>query len=81
MLENFSFSAGHGYMIRNGQVAEMVKDVVLSGNLFTTLQNIDAICQDLTFSQLGMCGKGQGGLPVSTGAPHIRIQGVVMGGR
>jgi TldD protein len=82
MLENFSFSAGYGYMIRNGRIAEMVKDVVLSGNLFITLQNIDAIGNDLTFSKLGMCGKGQGGgLPVSTGAPHVRIQGVVMGGR
>jgi len=81
MLENFSFSAGYGYMIRNGRIAEMVKDVVLSGNLFTTLQNIDAIGDDLTFSRLGTCGKGQGGLPVSTGAPHIRIQNVIMGGR
>jgi TldD protein len=82
MLENFSFSAGYGYMIRHGRLAEMVKDVVLSGNLFATLQNIDAIGNDLTMSKLGMCGKGQGGgLPVSTGAPHIRIQGVAMGGR
>lgn len=81
MLESFSFSAGHGYMIREGQIAEMVKDVVLSGNLFTTLSNIDAIGNNLVFSQLGTCGKGQDGLPVGTGAPHIRIQGVVMGGR
>jgi TldD protein len=82
MLENFSFSAGYGYMIRDGRIAELVKDVVLSGNLFTTLQSIDAIGHDLAFSQLGACGKGQGaGLPVSTGAPHIRIQGVAMGGR
>ncbi|MFP3897140.1 MAG: TldD/PmbA family protein [Anaerolineales bacterium] len=80
-LENFSFSAGYGYMIRDGQVAELVKDVVLSGNLFATLKNIDAIGDDLTFSKLGRCGKGQGGLPVSTGAPHIRIQDVAMGGR
>lgn len=81
MLESFSFSAGYGYMIRDGRVAELVKDVVLSGNLFTTLQSIDAIGNDLAFGRLGLCGKGQGGLPVSTGAPHIRIQGVVMGGR
>ncbi len=81
-IENFSFSAAYGYMIRNGHIAEMVKDVVLSGNLFTTLRNIDAIGRDLTFSRIGMCGKGQnGGLPVSTGAPHIRIQGVAIGGR
>jgi len=81
MLENFSFSAGHGYMIRNGQLAERVKDVILSGNLFTTLANIDAIGNDLSFSSTGMCGKGQGGLPVATGAPHIRIRDVVLGGR
>jgi TldD protein len=82
MLENFSFSAGYGYMIRDGRIAEMVRDVVLSGNLFSTLQQIDAIGNDLTFSQFGMCGKGQGGgLPVGIGAPHIRIQGVVIGGR
>jgi len=82
MLENFSFSAGYGYMIRDGRIAEMVKDVVLSGNLFSTLQKIDAVGDDLTFSHAGMCGKGQGGgLPVSTGAPHVRIQDVVIGGR
>jgi TldD protein len=82
MMENFSFSAGYGYMIRDGHIAEMVKDVVLSGNLFTTLQDIDAIGQDLAFSAWGLCGKGQGGgLPVSTGAPHMRIQHAAMGGR
>ena len=81
MLENFSFSSAYAYMIRDGKIAEMVKDVVLSGNLFTTLQNIDAIAGDLTFSKLGTCGKGQGGLPVSTGSPHIRIQQVGMGGQ
>lgn len=82
MLENFSFSSAYAYMIRDGHVAEMVKDVVLSGNLFATLQKIDAIGTDLAFSRTGMCGKGQGrGLPVSTGAPHLRIQDVVIGGR
>lgn len=81
MLENFSFSSAYAYMIRDGQIAEMVKDVILGGNLFTTLQNIDTIGSDLTFSKLGTCGKGPGGLPVSTGAPHIRIQNVAMGGR
>lgn len=45
-MENFSFSSTYAYMIRDGQVAEMVKDVILSGNLFTTLKNIDAIGDD-----------------------------------
>jgi TldD protein len=81
-LENFSFSSAYAYMIRDGQIAEMVKDVILSGNLFTTLMNIDAIGDDFEWSQAGgSCGKGQGGLAVTFGAPHIRIQNVVIGGK
>ncbi len=83
MLENFSFSSGHAYMIRDGKIAEMVKDVILSGNLFTTLQNIDAIGNDFKWLAVGGgCGKGsQAPLPVGMGAPHIRIQNVVIGGQ
>jgi len=81
-LENFSFSSGFAYMIREGQIAEMVKDVILAGNLFTTLLNIDAVGNDFKWlSPGGGCGKGgQFPLPVSFGAPHIRIQDVVIGG-
>jgi TldD protein len=79
-LENFSFSAAYAHMIRDGQIAEMVKDVILSGNLFTTLANIDAIADDLIWLSGGFCGKGQGGLTVGIGAPHIRIQDVLIGG-
>ena len=83
MLENFSFSSGYAYMIRNGQIAEMVKDVILAGNLFTTLANIDAIGHDFKWLlPSGGCGKGnQYPLPVSMGAPHIRIQNVIIGGK
>jgi len=82
-LENFSFSSGYAYMIRDGQIAEMVKDVILAGNLFTTLGNIDAVGDDFEWlNHAGGCGKGsQYPLPVGMGAPHIRIQDVVIGGR
>jgi TldD protein len=81
-LENFSFSSAYAYMIRDGQVAELVKDVILAGNLFTTLAHIDAVGDDFEWSiAAGSCGKGQGGLPVAMGAPHIRIQDVVIGGK
>jgi TldD protein len=81
-LENFSFSSGYATMIRDGKLAEMVKDVILAGNLFTTLENIDAIGNDFTWLNTGGgCGKGnQYPLPVGMGAPHIRIQNVVIGG-
>ena len=82
MLENFSFTAGWGYMIRNGQVAELVKDVVLAGNLFQTLDRIDHIAGDFTWNQMGGgCGKGgQFPLPVTEGAPHVRIEEALIGG-
>ena len=82
MLENFSFTAAHGRMIRNGQVAELVKDVVLAGNLFQTLDRIDHIAGDFRWNQMGGgCGKaGQSPLPVTEGAPHVRIEEALVGG-
>ncbi len=81
-MEMFTFSAGEAYMIRNGSIAELLRPVVLSGNVFTTLQNIDAIGNDLEMNQGGGCGKGaQIPLPVSNGSPHIRIRNCLVGGR
>lgn len=81
-LEDFSFTAGYGYMIRNGKLAELVKDVVLAGNLFHTLERIDGIAGDFRWNQMGGgCGKGgQVPLPVTEGAPHIRIREALIGG-
>lgn len=80
--EMFTFTAGHGYMIRNGQLAELVKDVTLTGNVFTTLANIDMIGNDFACdNSAGGCGKGsQSPLPTSEGSAHIRVQNVVIGG-
>jgi len=81
-MEQFTFSAGEAYRIRNGRVEEMVRPVQLSGNLFDTLARIDAIAGDLEMNQGGGCGKaGQSPLPVSNGSPHIRIRRCLVGGR
>jgi len=82
MLENFSFTAAYGHMIRDGQVTELVKDVVLAGNLFQTLDRIDHIAGDFRWNQMGGgCGKGgQYPLPVTEGAPHVRIEAALIGG-
>ncbi|MGQ9632275.1 MAG: TldD/PmbA family protein [bacterium] len=82
-MEMFTFSAGYAYMIRNGEVAELIKDVVLTGNVFDTLKNIEAIGDDILWENAGGgCGKGgQFPLPVYDGSPHLRIRNVVVGGR
>jgi TldD protein len=79
--EMFTFSAGEAWMIRNGELAEPVRDVTLSGNVFTTLADIEAIGDDFFWDESGGCGKGgQNGLPVGCGGPSLRIQNVVVGG-
>ena len=81
-MEMFTFSAGEAYMIRNGRIAEMVRPVVLSGNVFETLLRIDGVGNDLDLNQGGGCGKaGQAPLPVSNGSPHLRIRECLVGGR
>jgi len=80
--ENFMFTAGLGRMIRHGELAEPVKGVVLSGSLFPALTAIDGIAGDFQWNEMGGgCGKaGQSPLPVSEGAPHIRLSGIIVGG-
>lgn len=82
-MEMFSFSSEEAFRIRKGKLAERLRDVVLTGNVFYTLEHIDAIGNDLKmFGGLGGCGKGgQSPLRVADGGPHVRIRDVVVGGR
>jgi TldD protein len=83
-LEMFTFSAGWGYMIRDGQLAERVRDVVLTGNVFETLANVDMLSDTVSWAPGGPGGCGKGGqapLITGLGAPHVRAQNVVVGGR
>jgi TldD protein len=83
VVEQFTFSAAYAYEIVNGQMGEMLRDVVLTGNIFDTLRNIDLIGDDLLIlGSAGGCGKG-GQFPLATtdGGPHIRIQNLTVGGR
>jgi TldD protein len=82
-MEMFTFSAAYGYMVREGKIAELVRDVVLTGNVFETLMNIDMVGDTVEYPPAGGgCGKGgQSPLPVGFGGPHVRVQNVVVGGR
>lgn len=82
-IEQFTFSSAYGYRIRNGKLGELVRDIVLTGNVFETLDNIDKIGNDFILtSSGGGCGKGgQAPLPCTFGSPHIRMQNVVTGGK
>jgi len=82
-MEMFTFSAEEGYEIRNGKLGRRLRDVVLSGNVFHTLADIDLIGSDFrVHGGLGGCGKGgQFPLRVSDGGPSVRIRNVLVGGQ
>ncbi len=79
---SFTLAAQYGYRIKDGQIKEMVRDLVINCNLFETLANISAIGNDLTFSRTGGCGKAGQILNTSGhGAPHIKIDNITIGGK
>ena len=78
--ENFSFGAQAAYRVRNGKLAEMVRDINISGNLYRTLGDIVAVGDDLSLSRTGGCGKGQMNPRSCNGGPHILIENLVVGG-
>ena len=82
-MEMFTFSSEEGYEIKNGKLGRRLRDVVLTGNVFQTLENVEMIGNDLRmFGGLGGCGKGgQSPLRVADGGPSMRVKDVVLGGR
>jgi TldD protein len=77
----YTCHAGEGWMIRNGQLAEHLRDVSFSGMTLETLMDIDAVSRDLEFLMPGMCGKSGQGMHINAGGPYIRIKEVVVGGQ
>ena len=74
----FQFNATYGYVIENGETAQMLRDVSLSGDILSVLHNI-ALCGKERRMSSGMCGKGQA-VPVSDGAPHVYLTEATVGG-
>jgi len=78
--ENFTFGAHYGYVVKNGKLAEMVRDFNISGNLYKTLNDITGIGNDFELGKVGGCGKGQANIRSCHGGPHILVNNLVVGG-
>jgi len=81
--DQFTFGAQWGYRIRDGHLGEMVRDINMSGELFSTLQALSMVGSDLSFAERGGCGKGmpmQLNAKSGKGAPHVKIDSVTIGG-
>ena len=79
---NSAFQVGiqEGYVIRNGEIAEPIKDTSISGIAIDSLKNVAAVGKDFGI-EYGICGKGQSAF-VSSGGPHMRFdKSIVIGGK
>ncbi len=74
---HFHFNAQYGYLIKNGEVAEMVRDVSLAGHTLEVLRNVK-LGREVAFDP-GFCGKAFQVVPVADGAPHLLCRAVVGG--
>lgn len=78
--ENFTFGAQYGYEVKDGEIKNMIRDINIMGNMFTTMKNIEAVDNDMKFSERGGCGKGQLNIKSGYGGPSLLIRSMVIGG-
>ena len=73
----FQFNAQFGYIIKTGELGEMIRDVSLSGNTLEVLKEI-RLGRGLEFDP-GFCGKNGQLVPVADGSPPALIKALVGG--
>jgi TldD protein len=78
--ENFTFGAQYGYLVKGGEIGDMVRDINISGNLYQTMKDITGIGSDFVLGKIGGCGKGQMNIRSCHGGPHILVENLVVGG-
>ncbi len=77
---DYNFSVIEGYMIRNGEIQEVVKGACLIGRGIETLGNITKVSNNLKLAT-GMCGSISGSIPAAVGQPEILVSKMTVGGR
>ena len=75
----FQFNAEYGFLIENGELSTMVRDVSLSGEILHTLHSISLVGNDCALHP-GYCGKGGQTVPVTDGSPHLLLNKAIVGG-
>jgi TldD protein len=75
----FAFSAAEVFLIEQGELTRPLTGVTLLGNGPSALSAVDAVGPDLSFVE-ALCGKEDQWVPVSYGAPTLRISGLTVAG-
>ena len=62
------------YRIRDGKICEPVRVHMITGSVFQTLFDVDAVGDDFELFDTYTCGKGGQSVNVSAGGPSIRVK-------
>ncbi|MBF4695744.1 TldD/PmbA family protein [Fusibacter ferrireducens] len=76
-LSTFTLAPSRAYMIENGKISQPVRISVVTGNVFETLSEVDAVSSEFEFLGFvgGGCGKmEQWPLPVGFGGPYTKVR-------
>ena len=79
MRYNWSISCQYAQKIENGELGELLRDVIVMGNSPEFFQSIDARGKDFQVRPIGNCGKGDPMqiMRMGNGGPHIRGKSIV----
>jgi len=78
---NFQFAASKGYIVKNGEIKDMLREVSLAGNTLDILTRIRKVANEFDEPFVGHCGKGGQHVPVIGMCPSIMIEPASVGGR
>lgn len=76
-MSTFTIAPARAYKIENGKITKPVKVSVVTGNVFETLAEVDAVSEEFELLSFvgGGCGKmEQFPLPVGFGGPYTRVK-------
>jgi len=76
----FNFAVDEAYLIENGQVTKPLKGATLIGEATEIMDRISMCSNDLGLAP-GFCGSVSGSIYVTVGQPHLKVDGITVGGR
>ncbi|MCM1985183.1 TldD/PmbA family protein [Lyngbya confervoides] len=76
----FNFAVDEAYLIEKGKVTRPLKGATLIGEAKDIMHKISMCSQDLGLAA-GFCGSVSGSIYVTVGQPHLKVEGITVGGR
>jgi len=77
----FTFNVQEGWLVKDGELKEHLRDVSMSGMTLETLKKIKGVSKDFKLASPGFCGKSGQTAFVDDGGPFVLVEEITVGGR